>query len=164
MSFSVLEFAAVKLDDERSELIILDQTLLPNETKYLHLTTQESIWEAIYKLRVRGAPAIGIASGYGIYLAAKPSSADKFESFYDEFKKAKAYLASARPTAVNLFWALDRMERCVLTNKEKSVNEIKKALLSEANAIRDEDEEVCRKIACQYRFMHRPTQKYSWGI
>lgn len=146
MSFSVLEFAAVKLDDERSELIILDQTLLPNETKYLHLTTQESIWEAIYKLRVRGAPAIGIASGYGIYLAAKLSRADEFESFYEELKNAKAYLASARPTAVNLFWALDRMERCVLTNKEKSVNEIKKALLSEANAIRDEDEEVCRKI------------------
>jgi methylthioribose-1-phosphate isomerase len=89
MSFKVLEITPVKLDDDKSELILLDQTLLPGETKYLHLTTLESIWEAIYKLRVRGAPAIGITGAYGVYLAVKHSQADNFNDFYAEFKKAK---------------------------------------------------------------------------
>lgn len=146
MPFDLSEYFTVKLDDEKNQLILLDQTLLPNETKYVHLSTQESIWEAIYMLRVRGAPAIGIAGGYGAYLAAKQSTADNFKDFYEEFKKAKAYLGSSRPTAVNLFWALDRMEHAVLANREKSVDEIKKALLYEANRIREEDEQVCRKL------------------
>ncbi len=146
MSFRVLDINPVRLDDEKSELILLDQTLLPGETKYLHLTSVESIWEAIYKLQVRGAPAIGIAGGYGIYLAAKQSKAESFDVFYEEFKKAKAYLGSSRPTAVNLFWALDRMERCALANKDKSISEIQGALLAEAHLIREEDEKVCRSI------------------
>ena len=146
MSFKVLEITPVKLDDDKSELILLDQTLLPGETKYLHLTTIESIWEAIYKLRVRGAPAIGITGAYGVYLAVKHSQADNFNDFYAEFKKAKEYLGSSRPTAVNLFWALDRMEDCLLANKDKSISDIKGALLDEANLIRQEDEDVCRSI------------------
>ena len=68
MSQDVLNFTSVRLDDEKSELILLDQTLLPNETEYIHLKTKEQIWEAIYKLQVRGAPAIGIAGAYGVYL------------------------------------------------------------------------------------------------
>jgi methylthioribose-1-phosphate isomerase len=146
MSFDIFKFEAVRLDDEKSRLVILDQTLLPNETKYLHLTTQESIWEGIYSLRVRGAPAIGIAAAYGIYLAAKQIEANNFTDFFNAFTKAKEYLSSARPTAVNLFWALNRMEDCLLKNKEKSIAEIKGVLLKEANDIRDEDEEVCRSI------------------
>ncbi|HOA43240.1 MAG TPA: S-methyl-5-thioribose-1-phosphate isomerase [Bacillota bacterium] len=146
MSFKVLEITPVKLDDDKSELILLDQTLLPGETKYLHLTTIESIWEAIYKLRVRGAPAIGITGAYGAYLAVKHSRADNFDDFYAKFKKAKEYLGSSRPTAVNLFWALDRMEDCLLANKDKSISDIKRALLDEANLIRQEDEDVCRSI------------------
>lgn len=71
----------VRLNDETSELILLDQTLLPGKVEYLHLTTQESIWEAIYKLQVRGAPAIGIAAGYGVYLGAKASNATTYEEF-----------------------------------------------------------------------------------
>ena len=106
----------VLLDDNSSSLIIIDQTLLPNETKYLHLTSQSQIWEAIYELKVRGAPAIGIAAAYGAYLGVKFSTADDYGSFYGEFMKIKEYLSSARPTAVNLFWALDRMEACVKKN------------------------------------------------
>ena len=146
MALNIFEFEAVRLDDEKSELIILDQTLLPNETVYLRLATKECVWEAIYKLRVRGAPAIGIAAGYGIYLAAKQIETDDFSEFYAQFKKAKDFLSSSRPTAVNLFWALNRMDRCVLENKGKSIEEIKGALLAEANSIRNEDEEICRKI------------------
>lgn len=146
MSFRVLDINPVRLDDEKNELILLDQTLLPGETKYIHLTSVDSIWEAIYKLQVRGAPAIGIAGGYGIYLAVKQSKAENFDDFYEEFKKTKAYLGSSRPTAVNLFWALDRMERCVLAGKDKSISEIKDVLLAEANLIREEDENICRNI------------------
>ena len=141
-----LGFTSVKLDDENSEIIILDQTLLPNETKYLHLKTQESIWDAIYKLQVRGAPAIGITGAFGTYLGVKQSTADNYEAFYDEFIKVKSYLGSSRPTAVNLFWALDRMGKCLVNNKDLSVKEIKCALLHEANKIREEDEQVCKQI------------------
>lgn len=141
-----LGVTAVRLDDNKSELILLDQTLLPNEKKYIHLKTLESIWEAIYKLRVRGAPAIGIAAGYGAYLGMKSSDAGSYQDFYDEFLKVKTYLGSSRPTAVNLFWALDRMEKCIIANKDQSIEKIKEALLIEGNKIREEDEEICRQI------------------
>lgn len=136
----------IKLDDEKSQLVILDQTLLPGEKKYIQLATAESIWEAIYKLRVRGAPAIGVAAAYGVYLAVKHSISNNFNDFYDEFKRAKDYLAGSRPTAVNLFWALERMEAKLVENQEKPIHELKEALLSEADTIRDEDEKVCYKI------------------
>lgn len=142
----VFDLETVYLDDEKSELVIIDQTLLPNETKYLHLTSQSQIWEAIYELRVRGAPAIGIAAAYGVYLGAKASTATDYDGFYADFMKSKEYLASSRPTAVNLFWALDRMEECVKKNKDKSVPEIKAALLKEANEIKAEDIWVCKSI------------------
>ncbi len=146
MSFDIFKINPVSLDDENSQLVLLDQTLLPAGTRYIRLTTIESIWEAIFSLRVRGAPAIGIAGAYGIYLAAKKIETEDFGKFYESFKKSKAYLGSSRPTAVNLFWALDRMERVVLGNKGKSISEIKEALLRESNLIREEDEHVCYKI------------------
>lgn len=134
------------LDDENDELIILDQTLLPNETKFLHLKTMKDIWDAIYELQVRGAPAIGVAAAYGVYLGAKASKAENYEDFYEYFKKVKDYLASSRPTAVNLFWALDRMEECVKKNKDKTVAEIKEELHKEADNIKAEDIWVCKSI------------------
>lgn len=139
-------FETIRLDDEMSEIIILDQTQLPNEVNYLHLKTQKSIFDAIYKLQVRGAPAIGIAGGFGAYLGMKESKATTVQEFFSEFREVKAYLGSSRPTAVNLFWALDRMEACIEGNMERSVQEIKLAMLDEANTIREEDEEVCKRI------------------
>lgn len=137
---------SVKLDDENSTLIILDQTLLPNEKVFLRLTSQNHIWEAIYKLRVRGAPAIGIAAGYGAYLGCKESNATSYDELLQDFKKVKEYLASSRPTAVNLFWALDRMEKRILKEEGKQVLEVKDALREEAEKIREEDEMVCKTI------------------
>lgn len=137
---------SVRLDDEDNALIILDQTLLPNEKKFIKLTKMEDIWNAIYLLKVRGAPAIGIAAAYGVYLGTKASKADNFECLYSDFKKVKDYLASSRPTAVNLFWALDRMEKRLLNEKSKSIDEIKRALKDEAENIRLEDEIVCKSI------------------
>lgn len=148
---SALAIQSVQLDDARSAIILLDQTLIPNETKYLTLTTQEQVWEAIYELRVRGAPAIGIAAAFGLYLAAKNIAADLdpgdgFGQFYPLFEKARAYLASSRPTAVNLFWALNRLDDCARKNSQQPLENIIKALRIEAIAIRDEDEQMCRSL------------------
>ena len=137
---------SVKLDDETGELILLDQTLLPNETVFLRLKNQKDIWEAIYKLRVRGAPAIGIAAAFAAYLAIRDSRAADWEALASEFREAKRFLASSRPTAVNLFWALDRMERRLEASKGAAPATIKAALKSEADAIRAEDEAVCKAI------------------
>ncbi len=139
MNNDIFKLETVYLDDEKDAVVILDQTLLPNEIKYLHLTKQEDIWEAIYELRVRGAPAIGIAAGYGAYLGIKHTTASNYDQFAAEFKQVKDHLASSRPTAVNLFWALDKMEACMVKNKGKSIAEIIKAMHLQSEAIKEED-------------------------
>ncbi len=146
MTESILNIETVDLDDDNSALVIIDQTLLPNEVKVLHLTAQNEIWEAIKSLRVRGAPAIGVAAAFGIYLAAKQIDTDDFEEFYQEFKSAMDYLNSSRPTAVNLSWALKRMEKKVLDNKGESVADIKRILLDESRLIKKEDTDICYAI------------------
>jgi len=120
--------------------------LLPNRLERLEINTQKELYDAIYKLRVRGAPAIGVAAAYGIYLAAREIKSETYEAFLEQFRLAKDYINSARLTAINLSWALTRMERCVLQNSGKTPAEITALMLKEANAIRDEDEVVCRKI------------------
>lgn len=137
---------SVVLDDENSALIILDQTVLPNKKHFLHLKELKDVWDAIYHLKVRGAPAIGIAAAYGVYLATKASKVSSYEELYEDFQKAKTYLATSRPTAVNLFWALDRMEARFKQEAGRSVPQIKEALRAESEAIRAEDEQVCKSI------------------
>lgn len=147
---SILELETVDLDDENSALVIIDQTKLPYETTLIHLTTQKEIWDAIYLLQVRGAPAIGVAAAFGIYLAAKEiasqTSIHTYEDFYHEFVKAKQYLDSARPTAVNLSWALERMNGVCEKNAAKSLSEIVQCLHDESVAIKEEDTWVCKTI------------------
>ena len=146
MQESILGVDTVSLDEEKNALVLVDQTLLPGEVKILSLTRREEIFEAIASLRVRGAPAIGVAAAIGIYLAAREIQADTVDAFYAAFMPVKAYFASARPTAVNLFWALDRMERVVLQNRGLSVAEVKGLLHDEAVAIRAEDIAICHRI------------------
>lgn len=143
---NILHYETVALDDDDSALLILDQTRLPSEIKVLRLHSQEEIWEAINLLKVRGAPAIGVAAAFGAYLAAKAITAVSYAEFHTRFQEASAYLASSRPTAVNLFWALDRMERVVADNPDRPIPDIKQLLHDEALAIRKEDEWVCRSI------------------
>lgn len=143
---SIMDYDTVALDDKDNALVIIDQTKLPYATEILRLKEQKDIWNAIYLLQVRGAPAIGVAAAIGIYLAAREIEKDNFEDFYKEFTKAKEFLASSRPTAVNLFWALNRMDDVVKANKGKPVSEIKALLHDEAIAIREEDVWVCRQI------------------
>ncbi len=143
---NIMTYETVSLDDQNNQLVIIDQTRLPYETNMLYLKTQKEIWNAIYLLQVRGAPAIGVAAAMGIYLGAREIEADNYQEFYTRFMEAKAYLASSRPTAVNLFWALDRMEKVVTDNSDKSVAEIKQLLHHEAVAVKEEDVWVCKTI------------------
>jgi methylthioribose-1-phosphate isomerase len=137
---------AVDYDKKTGELLLLDQTLLPNEEKVLRLHKKEDIWQAINILQVRGAPAIGVAAALGFAILARQIETDKKDLFFQELASVKAYLASARPTAVNLFWALDRLEAVALHKSQSTVQDIKEALLQEALAMLDEDVQVCRKI------------------
>ena len=145
---NIMDYDTVALDDQKDALVIIDQTRLPYSIEILELTELKEIWDAIYLLRVRGAPAIGVAAAIGIFLEAKKIAAasDCFEDFYEKFKLAKKYLDSARPTAVNLSWALNRMEQVVLANKGKMLVEIIQHLHAEAVEIREEDIRVCRAI------------------
>jgi methylthioribose-1-phosphate isomerase len=131
---------------ENGVLKILDQTKIPNITEFLEITKIEDAWDAIKQLKVRGAPAIGIAAAYGLLLGIKDAPVNSFEDFYVFFKKQSDYLATSRPTAVNLFWALKRMDERTLKEKDQPVSKIKEVLQAEAHLIRNEDEEVCRTI------------------
>ena len=139
-----MAFSTIEWDNGRIKLI--DQTLLPNEFKHIYCEDLPSIWEAIKSLRVRGAPAIGIAGALGAVLGIWDSSADTYEVFASELKEATDYLATSRPTAVNLFWALDRITRTAEENSKLTISEIKNILLAEAHSIIEEDKAMCRAI------------------
>lgn len=136
----------VRLSEDEEALIILDQTLLPEKETYIHLQTEEEIGEAIYKLRVRGAPAIGIAAAYGMYVCARRLNVAGYDAFCSEFRRIKEYLAATRPTAVNLTAALNRMERVLSTHPSENIDGLKRLLREEAHAIRAEDAAACRCI------------------
>ena len=93
------------------KLLLLDQTRLPGEEVYIEMETKEDVWDAIYKLKVRGAPAIGVAAAYGLYISVRDLKADTAAEFAAEVREIADYLNSSRPTAVNLSWALKRMVR-----------------------------------------------------
>ena len=129
--------------DGRMEVI--DQTLLPVEVRFIHCRTVEQVREAIKVLRVRGAPAIGVAAAMGVVVAVQDASDDEREVL-ERVGHAAECLATSRPTAVNLFWAIDRMKRIAQECRGKGGRAIKEALLKEAKAIRDEDASMCRHI------------------
>lgn len=139
-----LESAALSADGR--SLVILDQTLLPGEVKYLSLTETEDIVEAIRALRVRGAPAIGVAAAYGLYLAAQRLDAEDMDQFLSGLRRAAETLNGARPTAVNLSWALSRMLGAAEQNRALPVAQVKALLRREADAIRTEDIAISREI------------------
>lgn len=151
MNNNILSLETVDLDDGDNSVIIIDQTRLPGTTELIRLYTAQEIWDAIYLLKVRGAPAIGVAAAFGIYILSKKivaGGASDFDIFYEKFKAQKEFLNSSRPTAVNLSWALNRMEQvCVKAGREgKDVSEILTLLHNEAVEIKEEDIRVCRSI------------------
>lgn len=139
MAISTIEWA-----DGRIRMI--DQTLLPNEFKQIYCDDIASVWEAIKSLRVRGAPAIGIAGALGAVLGIWDSTAPTYDAFAAELKTATDYLATSRPTAVNLFWALERINREAAANSHLEIPVLKDRLLAEAQEIIEEDKAMCRAI------------------
>ena len=127
---------------ENDQLVLIDQTRLPNEVVTLRCTTVPDVHDAIQRLVVRGAPAIGIAAAYGVCLAARPSDAPAQQ--HRSARESIDYLATSRPTAVNLFWALDRMKRVL--DDCGPVDSLRTSLLQEAQAIHEEDRRMCQRI------------------
>src|ERR1700727_762289 len=119
----------------------LDQTKLPLEESYVLATTYEQVADVIVTMVVRGAPAIGVSAAYGVALGAKNTTAATPQEFAPEFEKICARLAGTRPTAVNLFWAIDRMKALFakLAGSGVFLDEIQEKLLAEAHAMYDED-------------------------
>ncbi len=128
-------------------LFIIDQTLLPGTFREIQLDSLESVWEAIKRLRVRGAPAIGVCAAFGVLVGVREANARATDTILRAVDHAADYLASSRPTAVNLFWALDRMKR---VTHEAATSLHDTALLArveqEAVAIYEEDRQLCRAI------------------
>lgn len=127
-------------------LDLIDQTLLPNELTRIECRDIETVWEAIKMLRVRGAPAIGIAAAYGVVVGLQRATDDDAEAFWQAFDQSADYLATSRPTAVNLFWALDRLRTLAKALKSGNVAEARAAILAEAKKIHAEDRDMCHAI------------------
>ena len=126
-------------------LRLIDQTLLPAQLQYIDCANVETVWEAIKVLRVRGAPAIGIAAAYGVVLSLRGAAGHHSDSSKQRARAAAEYLATSRPTAVNLFWALDRMRR-VIDSHPQGQTDLADKLLQEARDIHYEDGQMCRAI------------------
>ncbi len=127
-------------------LRMIDQTRLPVELVEIDCRDVETVWEAIKLLRVRGAPAIGIAAAYGVCLGLQTVFGEDEAAFFQRLEQVAAYLATSRPTAVNLFWALDRMQAAGRRLRGRAVAEIAAGMLHEARAIHEEDRAMCRAI------------------
>lgn len=134
----LFKYDSVALNEARDAVVIVDQTRLPWEERFLTLRDEHEVYDAIARLCVRGAPAIGIAAAYGLYVSYRRAG--------DGFGRIRDYLRSARPTAVNLAAALDRMDRCYAAHAGQSFPEVLEALRSEADAIKEEDVRMCRAI------------------
>lgn len=131
---------------DNGQVTIIDQTKLPTQMELINIDTVQDCWDAIKALKVRGAPAIGIAAAYGAYLGARSITTAEPEAFQQEFRAVTAYLATSRPTAVNLFWALERMERTAQAQADESVTDTINRLEQEAIKIHEEDAQTCRRI------------------
>ena len=149
---NALNLDTVRLADNKKEIVILDQTLLPNQCKYLSIKKAGDIWEAIYSLRVRGAPAIGVTGGYAYYVLADQIETEDKQEFIKKCTEMMEYINSSRPTAVNLSWALNRMHDVMLNEiHNMSISQLKVRLMEEADAIRQEDIQISRNIG-EYGF------------
>lgn len=136
---------SVRLSEDGRAVVIIDQTRLPVEKKILVLKERQEIFDAIYYLKVRGAPAIGIFAGYALCVLAEQISTDM--DFFSSLEEIAQYLNSSRPTAVNLSWALKRVKSAALKLMDKSRSEILSAMKAEAVKIHEEDIKVCKKIS-----------------
>ncbi len=136
------------IGDVHGHLKLIDQTLLPLEVREIDCRDVETVFEAIRSLRVRGAPAIGIAAAYGVVVGAQQASKEDAGSFLAAVNRAADRLAESRPTAVNLFWAIERMRGVANSAAYASASprDVIARLLDEAQTIHEEDRAMCRAI------------------
>ena len=137
----------VRLSEDGQAVVIIDQTLLPGELRHISLKTAEEMYDAIFSLRVRGAPAIGIFAAYALYVLATGIKTDDFDIFSSKISELAAYLNSSRPTAVNLSTQLRRMESLVKQKRAEPIEAILKTMRIEAEKIQREDVEMCLSIS-----------------
>ena len=137
----------IRLSDDREAVVILDQTLLPNEIKYIELREAFDMHEALVMLRIRGAPAIGIFAAFALYVLSSRELDMEYDAFYEQVLKHSAYLDSARPTAVNLSKQLKRMVKVVRSHAGQPIPFILDAMRKEAETIQYEDIVMCRAIS-----------------
>jgi len=130
----------------KHELIFLDQTLLPSKEKYVKTKNYKDVVDAIVKLKIRGAPLIGIAAAYGIVMGVHHYKTENRKNFEFHFQKILEEFRNSRPTAKNLFYAIDRMSIVFEENSDMEFIDIEDQLLREADAIFDEDAEMCSRI------------------
>lgn len=134
------------IEYKNNSIKIIDQRKLPERLEYIYIRDIESLRKTIRKMQIRGAPVLGVAVALGVYLGMKNSKAKTYSEFKKELDQILAYFACARPTAKNTFWALERMKKVVLKNKNIAIPLIKKLLQAEAEKIIREDKNSCRKI------------------
>ena len=151
---SIFPYDSVELSTNARELVILDQSVLPQQEKFLHLTTAEQIFYAITLLKVRGAPAIGIAASSGLAMCLNRYKAKSLTMLEKEFLRVKRYLYISSPTTFNLAQALDRMEACFNVvrstpgkDEKAQIENVKQELIAEARAIKLEDIHMCYAIS-----------------
>jgi methylthioribose-1-phosphate isomerase len=139
MSFRTIEW-------RDNKVVMIDQTKLPGEEVYNEYADFQSVAEAIRGMVIRGAPAIGVAAAMGVALGAREIIADTQESFFRQLNNVCDVIGRTRPTAVNLFWAIERMKRVAEANRDKDIHSIREILKAEAVRIEEEDLEICRAI------------------
>lgn len=127
---------------KRNKVKIIDQTALPDKVRFIYCSSKESIWHVIRDMKIRGAPALGVAAAFGVYLGIRKSE----KKLFKDLEKTIRYLAGSRPTARNLFWALERMKKTACRAEGKPIPKVKKILLQEALNVLREDRVICRKI------------------
>ncbi|MCR5626212.1 MAG: S-methyl-5-thioribose-1-phosphate isomerase [Lachnospiraceae bacterium] len=136
----------IRLSDDKNTVIILDQSLLPSREEYKSLSTVNEMYDAIKRLEVRGAPLLGIFAGYSMYVLARHYDTKDPIEFGKRFHEDSVYLNSSRPTAVNLSWALNRMEKVFIENIARGIPAVLEMLEKEAVMIHEEDIAMCRRM------------------
>ena len=134
------------IDWKNNKVRLIDQTKLPHKLVYINIDRLEDLWQAIKIMQVRGAPALGAAAGLGMYLGIKDYFCSDWSKFSRKLNIVAKYIGSSRPTARNLFWGIERIQRVVLANRKQPIWKIKQIILAEAKLIMREDMLSCRKI------------------
>lgn len=131
---------------KEKKVLLIDQRKLPLKYEIIKCSTYQEIAEAIKKMKIRGAPAIGVAAAFGMVLAADASKANNYKEFSQDMEKAKNILSHTRPTAINLYWALDRMMNLIIDKENIKLDELKNNFFKEAQEIAKEDIETNKMI------------------